>query len=378
MLDAIALETLAEQGFLPETVPPKGARVLIRRNGNLSTGGTATDVTDVVHPQVAARAVEAARMVGLDVAGIDVLAQDIGRPLEEQGGAVIEVNAGPGLRMHLHPSQGQPRPVGEAIVDLMFAPGETGRIPIVAVAGGGGHRTTSRLVAHILEGTGSSVGLADADGLIIAGRRIESDAWNNQPIGKQSVSSFSLGLMGSVPIFNRNQGEICRAETNVAQTRAALAAIEREAVAEVEDALVEYHASREAVERIENAILPASERLRTIAYQKHQAGRSGTVEYARAQRSRPPVSRYAHSAPAEYAATEHGGRAPLVAIGQACQGRRRRLTSRYPAVQPALAQVSPCRSLAATSSKVPSPPASHCRPPICCWPRRPKGGIAPP
>jgi cyanophycin synthetase len=176
VLDSIALQVLAEQELLPESVPAAGARVLIRRNGNLSTGGTATDVTAEVHPEVAARAVEAARMVGLDVAGIDVLAQDIGRPLEEQGGAVIEVNAGPGLRMHLHPSHGQPRPVGESIVRLMFASDDTGRIPIVAVAGECGNTITSRLVAHLVEQTGTSVGLAAADGLSINRRSIESDA----------------------------------------------------------------------------------------------------------------------------------------------------------------------------------------------------------
>ena len=105
--------------------------MLIRRNANLSTGGTATDVTDEVHPEVAARAVDAARAVGLDIAGVDVVARDIGRPLEEQGGVIVEVNAGPGLRMHLEPSAGTPRPVGEAIVDLLFPDGRDGRIPIV-------------------------------------------------------------------------------------------------------------------------------------------------------------------------------------------------------------------------------------------------------
>ena len=103
--------------------------VLIRRNANLSTGGTAIDVTERVHPEVAARAVDAAKIVGLDIAGIDVVAQDISRPLEEQGGVVVEVNAAPGLRMHLEPSVGVSRPVGEAIVDMLFPPGENGRIP---------------------------------------------------------------------------------------------------------------------------------------------------------------------------------------------------------------------------------------------------------
>ena len=122
-LDAVGLAVLAEQGHTPDSVPPPGQRVLIRRNGNLSTGGTATDVTDRVHPETAARAVEAARAIGLDIAGVDVVAVDIARPLEEQRGAVVEVNAGPGLRMHLEPSAGQPRPVGEAIVAMLFADG---------------------------------------------------------------------------------------------------------------------------------------------------------------------------------------------------------------------------------------------------------------
>ncbi|HUY89116.1 MAG TPA: TolC family protein [Pirellulales bacterium] len=115
---------------------------------------------------------------------------------------------------------------------------------------------------------------------------------NNQPIGKLNATSFSLGLMGSIPLFDRNQGEIRRAETNVVQTRAALDAIERDAAAEVESALVDYQASREAVARIENAILPASERARTLAYQKHLAGRIGTAEYLFALRDRNEVVRH--------------------------------------------------------------------------------------
>ncbi len=103
--------------------------MLIRRNANLSTGGTAIDVTERVHPAVAACAVDAAKIVGLDVAGIDVVAQDISRPLTEQGGVIVEVNAAPGLRMHLEPSVGISRPVGEAIVDMLFPAGENGPHP---------------------------------------------------------------------------------------------------------------------------------------------------------------------------------------------------------------------------------------------------------
>jgi cyanophycin synthetase len=168
-LDTVALAVLADQGFTPDSVPPAGVRVLIRRNGNLSSGGTALDVTDRVHPEVAARAIDAARVVGLDIAGVDVVALDIGRPLEEQDGAVVEVNAGPGLRMHLEPSAGQPRAVGEDIVSLLFPAGETGRIPVAAVMGSRATKT-SRLLAHLLRRAGRIVGLACGEGAWVDGR----------------------------------------------------------------------------------------------------------------------------------------------------------------------------------------------------------------
>jgi cyanophycin synthetase len=173
-LDPIGLAVLSEQGCTPESVLPAGARVLIRRNGNLSTGGTATDVTDRVHPAVAERAVEAARAVGLDIAGVDVVAGDVGIPLEDQRGAVVEVNAGPGLRMHLEPSAGRPRPVGEAIVGLLFPEGRTGRIPTVAVTGVNGKTTTTRLLAHLLRRAGRHVGMTCTDGIYLDGRRTET------------------------------------------------------------------------------------------------------------------------------------------------------------------------------------------------------------
>lgn len=173
-LDPVAMSVLADQGISPVSVPAAGVRVLIRRNGNLSTGGTAADVTDQVHPEVADRAVEAARAIGLDVAGVDVLAHDISRPLEEQGGAIVEVNAGPGLRMHVEPSSGKAQPVGEAILSTMFGPGETGRIPIVSVTGTNGKTTTTRFIAHLLQMQGSVVGMTSTDGIFIGHRRIDS------------------------------------------------------------------------------------------------------------------------------------------------------------------------------------------------------------
>jgi cyanophycin synthetase len=170
----IAEGILAEQGYTFDSVPLEGVKVLIRNNANLSVGGTAEDVTGRVHPEVAARAVEAAQMIGLDVAGIDVIAQDISRPLEEQGGVILEVNAGPGLRMHLAPSSGQPQPVGEAIVEMLFPPGENGRIPIVAITGVNGKTTTTRFIAHIVRATGRRVGLTCTDGIYLDDRRLDT------------------------------------------------------------------------------------------------------------------------------------------------------------------------------------------------------------
>jgi cyanophycin synthetase len=174
-LDEIATGVLAEQGLTPGSVPAAGRTVLIRRNANLSTGGTAIDVTDEVHPTIAARAIDAARVVGLDIAGIDVVACDLNRPLEEQHGAIVEVNAAPGLRMHLAPSSGEPRPVGEAIVDMLFPDGSDGRIPVIAVTGVNGKTTTTRLIAHLLKGTGRVVGMTCTDGIYIDDRRIDPD-----------------------------------------------------------------------------------------------------------------------------------------------------------------------------------------------------------
>jgi len=173
-IDDVALAVLAEQGLDAESVPVAGRTVLLRQNANLSTGGTAEDVTDVVHPEVAARAVEAARIVGLDVAGIDIVTADITRSLESQRGVVIEVNAGPGLRMHLEPTVGTPRNVGAAIVDTLFAPGDDGRIPVAAVTGTNGKTTVVRLISHIAAAGGATVGTSCTEGVWVGGRQIDA------------------------------------------------------------------------------------------------------------------------------------------------------------------------------------------------------------
>ena len=168
--DEIAVARLKLQGFTPDDVPPKGARVVLRNNANLSTGGTATDVTDDVHPAVAARAIEAAQMIGLDICGVDVVCETVGLPLEAQGGSIVEVNAAPGLRMHLTPSYGKGRDVGQAVVDTLYANGDNGRIPVVAVTGTNGKTTTVRLMAHLLTLAGYRTGFTGTEGVYVNGR----------------------------------------------------------------------------------------------------------------------------------------------------------------------------------------------------------------
>jgi len=172
--DDIAVARLDVQGFTPESIPARGQRVILRNNANLSTGGTATDVTDEVHPAVAACAVTAAQMVGLDICGVDMVCESMLQPLEAQNGGVVEVNAAPGLRMHLSPSYGKGRAVGAAMIDELFAASDNGRIPVIAVTGTNGKTTTTRLIAHLLAAQGLRTGMTNTDGVYINGRQTDS------------------------------------------------------------------------------------------------------------------------------------------------------------------------------------------------------------
>ena len=167
-IDSAARLELERQGLEGDSVPQSGRDVLIQRSGNV-----AFDVTDLVHPDVAADVELAARVVGLDIAGVDLVAEDIARPLAEQGGAIVEVNAGPGLLMHLKPAEGSPRPVGRAIVDHLFSGEEVGRIPVVGITGTRGTTPVAQVVAHMLRLSGKRVGLGCATGMHLGRRRIE-------------------------------------------------------------------------------------------------------------------------------------------------------------------------------------------------------------
>lgn len=171
-IDECVLHFLAGQGLAPDSVPDLGQQVRLRPTANLSTGGTAVDRTDDIHPFNALIARRAANIVGLDVAGIDFVCPDITRPVSETGGGVIEVNAGPGFRMHLQPSEGRPRNVARPMIDLLFPPGAESRIPIFAITGTNGKSTSSRMLAHILKGAGLTVGLTDTTGIRIGDAQI--------------------------------------------------------------------------------------------------------------------------------------------------------------------------------------------------------------
>lgn len=199
--NTVVRTTLEQQGYTPDSIPGAGVRVLLQRYGNLSV-----DVTDEVHPEVADRAILAAQMVGLDVAGIDMVIGDVSRPMEEQSAAIVEVNAGPGLLMHVKPQTGTPRPVGEAIIETLFPQGSNGRIPLVAVTGTNGKTMVTRVISRILERAGHCVGMACSDGIFVGKRRIESGDCS----GPRSARSVLLNPRVDAAVLETGRGGILR------------------------------------------------------------------------------------------------------------------------------------------------------------------------
>lgn len=169
-LDRPALELLDQGGYDADTVLPDGEVFYLRNTANLSTGGTAIDLTDVVHPDNQEMAERAIRSVGLDVGGVDFLTRDIAQSYKEIGGAIVEVNAAPGFRMHVAPSEGEPRDVSGKVMDMLFPPGTPTRIPIASITGTNGKTTTSRMLGHILKTAGHTVGMTSTDGVYVDGR----------------------------------------------------------------------------------------------------------------------------------------------------------------------------------------------------------------
>lgn len=160
-------ELLEKLHFTLETIPKNGEIVYLKSTANLSTGGTSIDVTDMVHPENITMAERVSRIIGLDVCGIDIMAENLTQPLKESGGAILEVNAAPGFRMHLAPSEGLPRNVAAPVVDMLYPPGKPSKIPIIAVTGTNGKTTTTRLIAHIVKNNGYRVGFTTSDGIYI-------------------------------------------------------------------------------------------------------------------------------------------------------------------------------------------------------------------
>ena len=195
-IDDESLRLLTEQGLTLDDIPSSGVEVKLKATANISTGGTAVDKTDVIHFSNVEMARRAARVIGLDIAGIDVICSDITRPVEETRGGIVEVNAAPGFRMHVAPSEGKPRDVAGPVVDMLFPPNRPFRVPIISITGTNGKTTTSRMCAHVLKMSGHKVGLTTTDGIYIDGSLIRrgdmTGPWSARMVLKDPTVDYAV------------------------------------------------------------------------------------------------------------------------------------------------------------------------------------------
>ncbi|MBE9181353.1 cyanophycin synthetase [Oculatella sp. LEGE 06141] len=205
-VDRTSWQLLDRQGYTLETVLPDGEVCYLRATANLSTGGIAIDRTDDIHPENIWIAQRAAKTIGLDIAGIDIVTADISRPLRETDGVIVEVNAAPGFRMHFCPSQGLPRNVAEPVIDMLFPPGSASRIPILSVTGTNGKTTTTRLLAHIFKQQDQTVGYTTTDGIYIGDYLVEQ----GDTTGPQSAQVILQDPTVEVAVLETARGGILR------------------------------------------------------------------------------------------------------------------------------------------------------------------------
>jgi cyanophycin synthetase len=205
-IDRASLQLLDKQGYDPETVLPDGEVCYLKATANISTGGTAVDRTDVIHPENRWLAERVVKIIGLDIAGLDVVTPDIARPLREVDGVIVEVNAAPGFRMHVCPSEGIPRNVAEPVLNMLFPPGSPSRVPIIALTGTNGKTTTTRLTAHIFKQTGQVVGYTTTDGTYIGDYLVEP----GDNTGPQSAQLILQDPMVEIAVLESARGGILR------------------------------------------------------------------------------------------------------------------------------------------------------------------------
>lgn len=268
-LDECAHKLIEQAGWSPNDILPNGRQLILKSTANLSTGGTAEDVTDEIHPSNIALFERAARTIGLNICGIDVIATDLATPLKAGGGAIVEVNAAPGLRMHLKPSKGLARDIAGPIVDMLFPHRAPSRIPIIAVTGTNGKTTTTRLTAHIMQHSGLTVGYTTTDGIYIGDELVNTGDCSGPSSAQLVLKDSSVecavlecargGILRSGLGFDRcNVGIL----TNIAEDHLGLQGVDTlEALARVKSVVLD------AVHETGTAILNADD---DIVYELHK------------------------------------------------------------------------------------------------------------